>query len=70
MAKGFPHAITPQCLDECTETLNDVLEEIRRLQRWTDDRVGMIHSPSGEFLHHDDVIGVFALYLGDLSEGN
>ena len=69
MAKGFRTSITPHCIDECTETLQDVLEEIQRLPRFRDDHVGMYQDDQhGIYLVRDDVLGVFALYLGDLSQ--
>jgi hypothetical protein len=51
------------------EMLRDLREEIERLPRLNDDHVGMHQDDQrGRYLLRDDVLGVFALYLGDCGD--
>ncbi|HWN51980.1 MAG TPA: hypothetical protein VNO18_19560 [Xanthobacteraceae bacterium] len=57
-------------MDEIAEALTDLREEIARLPRWNDDHVGIYRDDQrGRYLLRDDVLGVFALYLGGLNDG-
>jgi hypothetical protein len=52
-------------MDEVAEALTDLREEIVQLPRWNDDHSGMFRDDQrGRYLLRDDVLGVFALYLG------
>lgn len=70
MAKATSGSNTPPAgsasppRDEATEVLQDVREEIERLPRFADDHTGMFQDPRGAYLLRNDVLGVFALYLG------
>jgi hypothetical protein len=56
-------------MDEIAEALTDLREEIARLPRWNDDHTGMHQdNQRGRYLLRDDVLGVFALYLGPTPE--
>ena len=51
--------------DEVVEALMDLREQVERLPRFNDDHTGVHRDDQrGVYVLRDDVLGVFALYLG------
>jgi hypothetical protein len=51
--------------DEVVEALMDLKDQIKRLPRFNDDHTGVHRDDQrGVYVLRDDVLGVFALYLG------
>jgi hypothetical protein len=54
-----------QMNDEVVEALMDLREQVERLPRFNDDHTGVHRDDQrGVYVLRDDVLGVFALYLG------